>query len=143
MRGPRPAACIFPDRFVQDAMQTVRRRTALMQEVQRCRLVLLLHERPTISHEEAARVVGLSARQVQRWRVRWASGDFSIEDYTGRGRKPAFSPGGSRTRHRHGLRNGSGNQTAAQPTIGRGSDWPGAKGIGPTDQPQHGVAHAA
>lgn len=119
MRGPRPAACIFPDRFVQEAMQTVRRRTALMQEVQRCRLVLLLHERPTISHEDAARVVGLSSRQVQRWRLRWAAGDFSVEDYAGRGRKPAFSPGRSCGRNRHGLRSGRGNRIAAQPAIGR------------------------
>ena len=106
MRGPRPVACNFPDGFLQDAMQTVRRRTALVQEAQRSRLVLLLHERPNIGHAEAARVVGLSARQVQRWRLRWATGDFSIEDHPGRGRKPAFSPGGSRDRYRHGLRSG-------------------------------------
>jgi len=78
---------------LQDAINTVRRRTASVQDVQRFRLVLLLHERPSISHEDAAEIVGLSARQVQRWRRRWAAGDFSIEDYPGRGKKPTFSPG--------------------------------------------------
>jgi hypothetical protein len=47
--------------------------------------------------------VGLSLRQVQRWRSRWAAGDFSIEDHPGRGRKTAFSPSGSSVAPRHGL----------------------------------------
>jgi hypothetical protein len=29
-------------------------------------------------NEDAAKAVGLSLRQVQRWRSRWAAGDFSI-----------------------------------------------------------------
>ena len=92
MPGPVPARCTFPDNFVQDALDTVRRRTAAVQVVQRYRLVLLLHEQPCLRDEEAAAAVGLSSRQVRRWRSRWASGDFSIEDLSGRGRKPAFSP---------------------------------------------------
>ena len=103
MRGPRPVPCTFPDGFLQEAINTVGRRTVSVQDVQRFRLVLLLHKRPSISHEEAAETVGLSARQVQRWRRRWADGDFSIEDYPGRGKKPTFSPGGSRGCHRHGV----------------------------------------
>jgi hypothetical protein len=93
MRGPRPVACIFPKEFVQDAMETVRRRTASVRDAQRFRLVLLLHEQPDVSNDEAAQIVGLSARQVQRWRRRWSGGDFSVEDYSGRGKKPTFSPG--------------------------------------------------
>ena len=95
MPGPVPARCTFPDDFVQDALDTVRRRTAAVQVVQRYRLVLLLHELPSLRNEEAADIVGLSPRQVQRWRSRWASGDFSIDDRSGRGRKAAFSPAGS------------------------------------------------
>ena len=68
------------------------RRTAAVQTVQRFRLVLLLHEQPSLRYDEAAEAVGLSARQVQRWRSRWAAGDFSIEDHSGRGRKAAFPP---------------------------------------------------
>jgi Homeodomain-like domain len=119
MRGPRPMPCIFPDGFLQDAMNTVRRRTASVQDVQRFRLVLLLHERPSISHEDAAEIVGLSARQVQRWRRRWTAGDFSIEDYPGRGRKPTFSPGRSSGRHRDGVRGRRRIRIAHQPAIGR------------------------
>lgn len=95
MPGPTPALCTFPDEFIQEALNTVRRRTVAVQTVQRFRLVLLLHENPSLSSDEAADRVGLSARQVQRWRSRWAAGDFSTEDHQGRGRKAAFSPSGS------------------------------------------------
>ena len=94
MPGPAPALCIFPPEFVQEARDTVRR-TVAVQTAQRFRLVLLLHDHPSLSSDEAADVVGLSARQVQRWRSRWAAGDFSTEDRRGRGRKAAFSPSGS------------------------------------------------
>jgi hypothetical protein len=103
MPGPSPALCTFPDDFVQDALDTVCRRTVAVQAVQRFRLVLLLHEQSSLGNDEAAEVVGLSARQVQRWRSRWAAGDFSIEDYAGRGRKAAFSPTGSSVDPRDGL----------------------------------------
>jgi hypothetical protein len=103
MPGPLPAGCNFSDDFVQDALDTVRRRTAAVQVVQRFRLALLLHEQPSLRNEDAADAVGLSLRQVQRWRSCWAAGDFSIEDHPGRGRKPAFSPAGSSVDPRHGL----------------------------------------
>jgi hypothetical protein len=95
MPGPSPVVSTFPDDFVQEALDTVSRRTVAVQAAQRFRLVLLLHELPSLRNEEAADAVGLSARQVQRWRSRWAAGDFSIEDHPGRGRKAAFSPAGS------------------------------------------------
>jgi hypothetical protein len=95
MPGPRPALCTFPEVFLQVALDTVSRRTVAVQTVQRFRLVLLLHEQPSLGNDEAAEAVGLSVRQVQRWRSRWASGDFSIADRPGRGRKAAFSPSGS------------------------------------------------
>jgi hypothetical protein len=73
-------------------METVHRRTVSVQAAQRFRLVLLLHEQPFLGSDEAAARVGMSARQVQRWRSRWVNGDFSIEDHSGRGRKLSFSP---------------------------------------------------
>jgi Homeodomain-like domain len=103
MPGPQPTPCNFPEDFVQDALDTVRRRTAAVQVVQRFRLALVLHEQPGIRNEDAAETVGLSLRQVQRWRSRWAAGDFSIEDHPGRGRKPAFSPAGPSVDPGHGL----------------------------------------
>ena len=103
MPGPLSARCTFPDDFVEDALDTVRRRTAAVQVVRRYRLVLLFHEQPSLRNEDAADCVGLSPRQVQRWRSRWANGDFSIEDRPGRGRKAAFSPSGSRVDPGHGV----------------------------------------
>jgi hypothetical protein len=103
MPGRRPALCTFPDDFVQEALGTVRRRTAAVQVVQRFRLVLLLYKQPSMGNDEAARQVGLSARQVQRWRSRWAAGDFSIQDYPGRGRKATFPSTGSSVGSSHGL----------------------------------------
>jgi hypothetical protein len=94
MRGPRPTPCTFSGEFLQEARDTVRRRTASVQSVQRFRLALLLHDEPSVATEVAAQRVGLSGRQVQRWRQRWAGGDVSIADRAGRGRKPAFSPAG-------------------------------------------------
>lgn len=93
--GPNPTLCTFPDEFLQEALDTVRRRTVSVQAAQRFRLVLLLHEQPAIANTVAAQLTGLSARQVQRWRRRWILGDFSIDDLPGRGRKPSFSPSGS------------------------------------------------
>ena len=101
MPGPVPVGCTFPDDFLQEARAAVRRRTAAVQVVQRCRLVWLLQQQPRLPNEAAAEAVGLSPRQVQRWRQRWASGIFSIEDRPGRGRKPTFSPSGPSRRRLH------------------------------------------
>jgi hypothetical protein len=103
MRGSRPQPCIFPEGFVQEARQTARQRAARWQDVQRSRLVLLVHENPWIGHKFAGDQVGLSARQVRRWRQRWAAGDFTVDDQEGRGRKASFSPDGSCPRYRDRL----------------------------------------
>ena len=44
MPGPSPSRCSFPVDFLQEALDTVRRRTVAIQFVQRFRLVLALHE---------------------------------------------------------------------------------------------------
>ena len=103
MPGPRPIACTFPDEFLQEARDSVRRRTVAVQTAQRFQLVLVLQQHPSLGNEEASRIVGLSARQVQRWRSRWATGDFSVDDRPGRGRKAIFSPAGSRVDSSPGL----------------------------------------
>jgi hypothetical protein len=84
-----------PMYFLVSVQATLRRKTAPYQLVQRCRLVLLLHENPHLGQQEAGHRVGLSGRQVLRWRQRWTAGDFSVDDASGRGRKAAFSPSGS------------------------------------------------
>src|SRR3954471_5903078 len=93
MAGPRSAVCpVFPEDFVAEARATVRRKTAPHQHVQRYGLVLVLHEDPHLPQQEAGRRVGLSGRQVLRWRQRWAAGDFSVADTPGWGRKAPFPP---------------------------------------------------
>ena len=93
MSGPVPAFCpVFPEDFLQQARIEVRRKTASYQSVQRFQLALLLHERPHVGHEEAGQRMGLSGRQVRRWRRRWAAGDFTVTDASGRGPKADFSP---------------------------------------------------
>jgi hypothetical protein len=97
MAGPRSAfGPVFPQDFVAEARATVRRKTAPHHHIQRYGLVLLLHENTHLGQEEAGRRVGLSGRQVLRWRQRWTAGDFSVADTSGRGRKAAFSPPGAR-----------------------------------------------
>lgn len=49
---------------MQEARDTVRRRTVAVQTVQRFELVLVLHQHSSLSNEEAGVRVGLSARQV-------------------------------------------------------------------------------
>ena len=97
MPGLVPLFCpVFPEDFLQQACVEVRRKTAPHHVVQRFQLALLLYEEPQVGHEEAGRCVGLSGRQVQRWRKRWTAGDFSVADMSGRGRKVVFSPSGPR-----------------------------------------------
>jgi transposase len=55
-------------------------------------LVLLLHESPTLSNVAAAAHLDLHPNSIRRWRQRWAGGRFTLEDDSGRGRKPTFSP---------------------------------------------------
>ena len=52
MPGPRPALCTFPDEFLQEARDTVRRRTVAVQTVQRFRLALRLHDHPSLTSDE-------------------------------------------------------------------------------------------
>ena len=104
MPGPAPTFCpLFPEDLLQQARVAVRCKTAAHQLVQRYQLALLLHEEPHVGHEEAGQRVGLSGCQVRRWRKRWAAGDFSVVDKSGRGRKAFFPPTGPCAGQGHGL----------------------------------------
>ncbi len=93
MPGPTPLdRPKFPSEFLDQCRALVRRRAVPHDQHQRARLVLLLHESPALSHVAAAALVELHPNSVRLWRHRWASGDFSLADQAGRGRKPAFSP---------------------------------------------------
>lgn len=97
MRGPLPSyRPEFPATFLEQAETVARQRTSQYQLWQRATRVLLLQPQPFVSNVKAAQRVQLHLRSVQRWRRRWATGDFSLEDMPGRGRKADFSPAGSR-----------------------------------------------
>jgi hypothetical protein len=104
MRGPLPSyRPEFPPTFVEQAAKMAQQRTVQYQVRQRATLVLLLYHQPLVSNIEAAAQVQLHLRSVQRWRRRWATGDFSLEDEPGRGRKAAFPPLGPRAGQGHRL----------------------------------------
>lgn len=93
MRGPTSIYCpIFPEWFLEKSSEEIRHKTAPYQYVQRYKLALLLNEHPEWSQDKIGQQVGLSGRQVRRWRKRWNNGDFSVQDLAGRGRKAVFSP---------------------------------------------------
>lgn len=59
-------------------------------EVQRARLVLLLHEQPDLRSPQAARRLGQSTNWVRQWRQRWATESFTLQDAPRRGRRSPF-----------------------------------------------------
>lgn len=96
MRGPQPTyQPAFSPEFLAEAQQIVRQRKVAAGRRQRAALVCFLHAEPGLSHVQAAVRVGMQTISVRRWRRRWASGDFSLEDRPGRGRKAVFSPLGA------------------------------------------------
>ena len=95
MPGPPPHSCpTFPEEFLAEARRFTAARTAASHLRQRARLALLLHEFPTLSSVAAAAAVDLHPNSIRLWRKRWANGSFTLEDESGRGRKPIFSPPG-------------------------------------------------
>ena len=95
MRGPLPSyRPEFPPTFLEQAATIAGQRTVSYQLRQRAALVLLLSHQPLVSNSEAAQRVQLHPRSVRRWRHRWTTGDFSLDDKAGRGRKADFSPSG-------------------------------------------------
>jgi hypothetical protein len=95
MRG-RPLAfhVQFPLEFLELATQIARRKKVDYRLRQRAALVCLLANKPEISQADAAARVQLDISSVFRWRQRWASGDYVLDDKGGRGRKPNFAPCG-------------------------------------------------
>jgi Winged helix-turn helix len=97
MRGPLPSyRPEFPPPFLEQAETIAGQRTVPYQLRQRAALVLLLSPQPLVSNSEAAQRVQLHPRSVRRWRHRWATADFALDDKPGRGRQADFSPAGSR-----------------------------------------------
>jgi transposase len=82
----------FPSEFVNEARRMVARQKVARRLWQRAKLVLLLHGNANLSNTAAAAEVGLSDQWVRKWRRRWDSGDFSLDDRLRSGRPPGVSP---------------------------------------------------
>jgi hypothetical protein len=93
MRGPLPSyRPEFPPTFLEQAEKLAWQRTVPYQVRHRAALVLLLFQQLLLSNSEAAQWVPLHPRSGRRWRHRWATGDFCLDDKPGRGSKAAFPP---------------------------------------------------
>lgn len=82
---------MFTAEEIEEAECTVHRGSARHALVQRARLVLLLHRQPALTSPAAARELGQSASWVCKWRRRWVTAAFSLEDASRPGRRPLFS----------------------------------------------------
>jgi hypothetical protein len=102
---------------LEQAEKIAWQRTVPYQLRHRAALVLLWSQQSLVSNSEAAQRVQLHPRSVRRWRHRWATGDFSLDDKAGRGRKADFSPSGPRTGQGGRLCTGRRNHATAEPTV--------------------------
>jgi len=82
----------FAEDQIKEAERITRKHTASYNQVQRAKLVLLLHKQPDIENPIAARLLGRHENWVRYWRKRWCHDGFSLKDKHRSGRKPAFSP---------------------------------------------------
>ena len=79
-----------------EAEKITRQRKARHAQFQRARLVLLLYEEPDLDNAGLAKRLGQHPNWVRKWRKRWVTEGFSLEEKKGRGRKPHFSPSGKK-----------------------------------------------
>jgi Homeodomain-like domain len=94
----------FSGKQIREARAVARQHTGRHAEVQRARLALLLYRHPEMTSPEAARRVGQSASWVYKWRRRWVSEGFTLEDLPRPGRARVFSPSGPRAGDRGCMR---------------------------------------
>ena len=98
-RGPKPT---YQPRFtpeqVAEARRVAARHTEAHVKVVRARMVLALSEHPEWTTPELAQKVGVHEQTARKWRRRWATEGFSLEDRQRPGRKSGFSPSASSSR---------------------------------------------
>lgn len=85
---------LFTVEQLAQAQRIAQQHQAPHAHVQRAQLTLLLHTQPALDNASLARTLGQHPKWVQKWRKRWTTSGFSLEDQKGRGRKPIFSPAG-------------------------------------------------
>ena len=87
-----PHQPVFSPAQLAEARTVSAQHSAPHTQVLRARLTLVLADEPCLSHREAAKRVGMGSSTVYKWRRRWKSEGWSLEDAPRPGRKPAFSP---------------------------------------------------
>jgi len=93
MRGPLPwYQPKFSTSEIRQAEAIVRRRHAPYAQVRRARLALELARNPAGSSRQIGLRLSLHAETVRKWRKRWATEGFSLEDKPRSGRPKSFSP---------------------------------------------------
>lgn len=93
MPGPSPLYHpIFTLEQIAQAELVTRQLKAPHSHVQRAQLALLLHNEPSLDNASLSLRMGKPILWVRQWRKRWTEEGFSLEDKSGRGRKPVFSP---------------------------------------------------
>lgn len=92
MPGLKP---IYHPAFSPDQSDTAKRLSkkqgAPFAVVQRAKLVLLLEQQPNIENPVAARLLGRHENWVRRWRKRWATCGFSLDDQPRSGRPRIYT----------------------------------------------------
>src|SRR5688572_2345293 len=94
---------VFTAEQIEVARKVARQHSAPLREVLRARLTLVLAEHADLSHSEVARRAGLDYQTVYKWRRRWASDGWSLEDAPRSGRPRAFPPRADGGRESAGL----------------------------------------
>lgn len=84
----------FTEEQVAAARRLAAKRSAPLRQVVRARLTLALAEHPDHSHEQIAAECGVDRDTVYKWRRRWATQGWSLDDAPRSGRPRTFSPGG-------------------------------------------------
>jgi transposase len=89
--GPKP---LYKPQFsrsnVHRVEKVLRSSKAPYGQARRAKLASLLHSQPEIGNTEAARLVDMHDQTVRRWRRRWATEGFSLEDKPRSGRPRFF-----------------------------------------------------
>ena len=82
----------FTAEQLAEARRVVASHSAPQIHVRRARLALVLAEHPELSHKEIGARCGCDDQTVYKWRKRWASQGWSLDDAPRPGRPRGFSP---------------------------------------------------
>lgn len=82
----------FTREEVEQARSVIGHHSAPHNQVVRAKMVLILAQDPSIGNDELAEQAGVYYHTACKWRKRWATEGFSLQDHPRSGRPAAFSP---------------------------------------------------